>query len=451
MIPDLPYPSLREAADALKRRRVSARELAEIVLQRIAELNPRIGAFTDEMAETALRDADRVDRKRRSGSTLGPLAGIPVGVKDLIDTTPAICSGGLPFLAGYRPSKDALAVRRLRRAGAIVVGVTATDPGAFDVRTLAVRHPQDPSLIVGGSSGGSGAALAAGLCYAALGTDTGGSIRIPSACCAVAGLKPTHGRVPLDGVRPLVWSLDHVGPMARRADDLALVHAALDPSAFRGRRSAAPGTLAVAHDPAFPAHADPVVLDATRRAIEACADLGCRVREVALPRPDDVLEVHGTIFATEAAAYHMATFPQHRSEYSRLAREMFDFADKSRGVEYVRAYRRRDAFRQAMRALYREIDFLIVPTLPVPTPGRATETVRIGSRQYPVTLALIRYTCLFDHTGQPVVAMPSGTIRPGLSTGIQIVGGLGRDAETLAFASRLERALGLAVDHSVAA
>jgi Asp-tRNA(Asn)/Glu-tRNA(Gln) amidotransferase A subunit family amidase len=445
-IPELPFTSLRAAAVALKRKRISARELTDICVARIEQLNPTLGAFTGQLTECARREAEVVDRKRRSGATLGPLAGVPIAVKDLIDTTPAICSAGLPFLSSYRPAADATVVRRLRQAGAVILGVTATDPGAFGVRTAAVTHPQNQSLTVGGSSGGSGAALAAGLCFAALGSDTGGSIRIPSACCAVAGFKPTRGRVPLDGVRPLVWSLDHVGPMTCRAEDLALVQTVLDPAGFGDVTKSRRRKLVLGHDPAFYADAHEDVLRATQKVLHACRGLGAHIREVALPKPDDVIRIHGVIFAAESTAYHMDVFGQYRDQYSKIAHDMFDLAERTRGFEYVRATRERAALTSRLLDLYRKLDFILLPTLPVLTPDKSADTIRIRSRDVDFTMALIRYTCLFDHTGQPVVAMPSGVVRPGVAPSIQIIGALSRDAETVGFASRLERTLGLDVD-----
>ena len=221
---------LTAAAAALESGELSSVDLTDQTLDRIERLNPRLCALSDVTADSARREAARADRRRARDVRVEPLTGIPVAVKDIIDTTPAVCSSGLDFLSDYRPETDAKVVRQLRRAGAVVVGVSASDPGAFGVRTAAVTHPQAPERTVGGSSGGSGAALAAGLAFAALGSDTGGSIRIPSACCVVAGLKPTRGRVSLEGVRPLVWSLDHVGPMTRSARDLGLVQQALDPA-----------------------------------------------------------------------------------------------------------------------------------------------------------------------------------------------------------------------------
>jgi Asp-tRNA(Asn)/Glu-tRNA(Gln) amidotransferase A subunit family amidase len=448
-VPELPFTSLRAAAVALKQKRISARELTNICVARIEQLNPTLGVFTHQLTESARREAEAVDRKRRSGATLGPLAGVPIAIKDLIDTTPAICSAGLPFLSSYRPAADATVVRRLRRAGAVILGVTATDPGAFGVRTAAVTHPQDPSLTVGGSSGGSGAALAAGLCLAALGSDTGGSIRIPAACCAVAGFKPTRGRVPLTGVRPLVWTLDHIGPMTPRAEDLLFIQAVLDPPSFRKTKVPRHGRIVIGHDPSFYEDADNAIHRATAHALDACRELGSEIREIHLPNPDKIIEIHGTVFSAESTAYHMEVFGQHRAQYSEIAQEMFELAEKTSGYEYVRAMRASADLTKQILAVYPGIDFLLSPTLPVPTPNKTAETLRVGSRDIGFTMALIRYTCLFNHTGQPVVAMPSNIIAPGITPSIQIIGGLAHDAETLTFAKRLERSLDLSANLGV--
>src|SRR5690606_23942898 len=228
--------------------------------------------------------------------------GVPLALKDLIDVTPARCCAGLPFLRDYRPESDAEVTRRLREAGAVILGVGQTDPGAFDVRTLACTHPLHPERVVGGSSGGSGAAVAAGFAMATLGSDTGGSIRIPAACCGVAGFKPTYGRVPVDGVRPLAWSLDHVGPLARSVEDIAAVQRVLD-SEF-SREAATLGSPVVGVDEAYFDDAQPEVKDAVREALEAARTLGWKIVNVSLPSPDTVMDFHMVNLPCEAAAYH---------------------------------------------------------------------------------------------------------------------------------------------------
>lgn len=441
---DLPCSTIATAAAALRRGTLSAVELTQWVLDRVRDLNPGIGAITDVLAESALREAARVDRRRSAGAKLAPLAGIPLAIKDIIDTTPAMCSAGLSFLNDYRPVDDAKVVRRLRRAGGVVIGVSATDPGAFGVRTPAVTHPHAPGRTVGGSSGGSAAALAAGFCLGALGTDTGGSIRIPSACCATAGFKPTRGRVSLNGVRPLVWSLDHVGPMTRRAADLEAIQSVIDPR-FPRTQGARKRRPIVGYDPGYGADADAQVQAGLEAALAACAEFGASLRTVALPNPDEALDIHGIIFCAESAAYHRTEFPDRFDQYPTLVRQLFDMAMRSSGVDYVQAMRRREAITARTEALFEDVDFILVPTTPVLPPAVEAETVELAGRTCDYTFAMVRYTCLLDHTGHPVVAMPATIAASGLATSVQVIGPHHRDADVLAFATRLEEVLDLPI------
>lgn len=446
---DVPYTSLEEAARAVQSGAISSLALTERLIERIAAIDAGIHAITDVLAASARQEARRADRWRAAGRMPSAIAGVPVVVKDIIDTPPAACSAGLSFLAEYRPEKPATVVRRLRRAGAVVLGVTASDPGAFGVRTPSVRHPQGGDRTVGGSSGGSGAALAAGFAFAALGTDTGGSIRIPAACCAVAGLKPTRGRVPTTGVRPLVWSLDHVGPLTPRVADLPFIQPVLDPRYASTGAPPARGRSRIGHDPAYYRDADAAVRDGIEAVLASCHALGCEVVEVSLPDPDDVLEVHTTIFCAEAAAYHGDTFPEHIANYPDEAKVLLDLARGHTGADYVRAARRRAEITRRVETLFKSVDLLVLPTLPVLPPRRDAPTVAVAGKETNFTLALVRYTCLFDHTGHPVVAMPSKVLGPGLATSVQVVAGLRRDAAAVAFAGALERQLDLEIDRDV--
>jgi aspartyl-tRNA(Asn)/glutamyl-tRNA(Gln) amidotransferase subunit A len=448
-VPQLPYPTLVAAAQALERGEATAVSLTDALLARIEAINPKLDAVTDVLAATARREAQRSDARRAAGKSLGPLDGVPILIKDIVDTPPAICSAGLPFLRDYRPKEPAIVVRRLRDAGAVILGVTASDPGAFGTRTAAVTHPQDPTLSVGGSSGGSGSALAAGLGFAALGTDTGGSIRIPAACCAVAGFKPTRGRVSTKGVRPLVGSLDHVGPLARGVADLAAVQALLDP---RYRHTAAPGRhRAVGHDPAWLEEADPRIRDAIVRVLAACRDLGYAIREVRLPRPSEYVATHRVIFCSESAAYHFATFPDRLEEYPETPRRIFAAARQHTGYDLVGAMRRRADMSAVVQALFDSVDFLVTPTLPALGARRDAATLPIGGKDVDFTLAMIRFTHLFNHAGNPVVALPTAALAPGIAASAQIVGPLDRDAAVLGFAQQIEDALQVAIDYRIAA
>lgn len=446
---DILFEGLGTVARHLREGEVTAAQLTELALERIEAQNSRLNALSNVLTDTARYEAARIDRQRRDGKPLGALAGIPVVTKEIIDTTPAVCSAGLPYLTDYRPARDAPVVRRLRRAGAVIVGVSVSDPGAFGVRTAAVTHPQASDLTVGGSSGGSGAALASGLCFAALGTDTGGSIRIPSACCVTSGLKPTHGRVSTEGVRPLVWSLDHVGPMTRGVSELAAVEAVLDPRYARTRTAGVSGDVVVGHDPAYYADVEPMVKQGMDTALDACLSMAVEVREVSLPRPDDVIDMHTIIFCAESAAYYLAGFADRRNEFPETQRMLIDLAETHTGYQHVQAMRARTEITRRVDGLFDQVSYLLSPTLPVLTPRRDAPAITVGGRELDFTLALIRYTCLFNHTGHPVVAMPASVVRAGVGPGIQIIGPRNRDADVVAFAERIERSLGLDIDYSV--
>lgn len=445
------YDTLLQAAEALCAARVSSEELTRDAISRIEEINPRLGAVTDLAASSALRAARDSDSRRAEGGARGVLDGIPVLIKDCIDMRGVVCSAGLPFLADHRPDADAPVVRWLRSAGAVILGVSATDPGTFGVRTPAVTHPQAPALTVGGSSGGSAAALAAGFCLGALGTDTGGSIRIPSACCLTAGLKPSYARVSSVGVRPLAPSADHVGPMARRAADLRAIAEVIDRRFARAVRRRDGRTLAIGHAPAYWRDAAPEVADGMSAALDAAQKLGGRIREVALPGPDAVGEFHVAILAAESAAYHFTTFPAQLDVYSPVARGLFEIARNQRGYEYLLACQKREEARRAVDAAFEDVDFLLVPTLPVTPPRRDAESVLVGGIDRDFTWALVRYTALFDHTGHPAVSLPTSVIAPGTGTSVQVVGARDSDKDVLGFAESLERELALSVDWSIRA
>lgn len=438
--------SLTAAARHIAAGEITSADLIDAALERIEKWNGRVGALTEVLTDRAQREARKVDGRRAGGGRLPELAGVPIVVKDLIDTTPAACPAGLPFLADYHPETDAEVVRRLRRAGAVIVGVAATDAGAFGVRTPQVTHPQAPDRSVGGSSGGSAAALAAEFALGALGSDTGGSIRIPSACCLTAGLKPTYGRVSTAGVRPLASSLDHVGPMARRVADLTLMARVLDPAFDRSASKRGGGPLVVGHDPRYGEDAEPEVLAGVGRALEACRALGAEVREVRLPAPDEVLEIHTVVFCAESAAYHFATFPGELEAYPAPVRRLLELSRGHTGYQYVQAMRKRQEIGARVQAVLADVDVVVLPTLPVLAPPRGAATLVVGGVERDFTLALIRYTCLFDHTGNPVLSLPVSVVAPGLGASAQLVGRLDRDADVLAFGEQLEQALDVRVD-----
>jgi Asp-tRNA(Asn)/Glu-tRNA(Gln) amidotransferase A subunit family amidase len=419
---------------AIRERDVSAQDLTSRFLARIERGNPRICAMRHVAARDALDTARALEAHIRAGGALPPLAGLPVVIKENCDTAGLPCSAGLSFRKNHVPATDSWVTARLRAAGAIVLGVSVSDPGAFSVRTPDVTHPRDPSLTVGGSSGGSAAALAAGFCLGAIGTDTGGSIRIPSACCGTVGLKPTYGALPMDGIFPLVKSLDHVGPMARTVEDARVLWRAL-----AGAKSApALTSRRVGYDPAWVEIADKPIRAAFDIALEKLRHQGIAPVEVALPDLDDAVAMHGQIFLVEAAAYHCAHHREFIDGYPPIAREWFATANGMNVGAYVNACIRRGAMSRTVDRLLETVDAVITPTLGVARAQKNAERVFIGNAEQDFTMGLVRLTCLFDHTGHPAIAFPVPNAPDALASSIQIIGPRGCEERILDLAQMIQ-------------
>jgi Asp-tRNA(Asn)/Glu-tRNA(Gln) amidotransferase A subunit family amidase len=425
--------SVVAALTAIRERDVSAQELTSRFLKRIESGNGDIGALRHTLADQAIEVARAMDVRIRAGEALPPLAGLPVVVKENCDTVGAPCSAGLSFRADHMPSTDSSITARLRAAGAIVLGVSVSDPGAFGVRTPDVTHPIDPTLTVGGSSGGSAAALAAGFCLGAIGTDTGGSIRIPSACCGTVGLKPTFGALPMGGIFPLIPSLDHVGPMARTVEDLALLWGALRDDASRDD---AP-TQKIGFDPIWLYEADTGIRDAFVQILELLKTQGVECQEVQLPSLDEISEMHGRIFFVEGAAHHYANFKEHIGSYPAIAQSWFAAALQAPVGDYVNASEKRVRFTNQVNRLLEDVDVILTPTLSVSRPRCDAEELTVSGKSCDFTMALVRQTCLFDHTGHPALAMPLNDSTETPPPSLQIVGRHRGESRILRFARAL--------------
>lgn len=436
-----PFDTLESLTEKLASGEVVSLELTEALLDRIAHLNPSIGAYSGVLAVSAMREAAQSDARRSKGKPLGPLDGVPVAVKDLIDTTPAVCGAGLDHLKTYIPDEDATVVKALRDAGAVILGVTESDPGGFSTETLAVHNPVQVDRIAGGSSGGSAAAVAAGLAYAALGTDTGGSIRIPAACCGVYGFKPSYGRVPEKGVRPLAPSLDHVGPIARSVGDLRIIQNAIDPhfaietpsDIVKEIRVSVPAGVGFAFDETV-----------RQTLIEACKRLekaGIALKGVELPNGSEILPFHMVNLPVEAAHYHQENFPHDWSDYPSTARKTVEIGLSRTPEDIERAEAARHKTTEFVEALFDDADVLLLPVMPVETPKRGEQTFAFEGRTLSKLEATVWNTSIFNQTGHPVVAL---TVRPnGHSTpiGLQVVGPLNSDARLVETASHLQEFL----------
>ncbi len=429
--------SIARLAPQLEAGQLSAERLVTDTLERIARVNPAINAFITVAGERALAEARRLDAERARGRYLGPLHGVPITVKDLIDVE------GLPTTAASRVRRahvareDAPLVARLRAAGAIVIGKTNLHEFAYgttseDSAYGAVRNPVDPTRSPGGSSGGSAAAIAAGLCAGSVGTDTGGSIRIPSAACGTVGLKPTFDELPCDGVVPLSRSLDHVGPMAADVTSVWMLYQAMA-GGVGGRGGpplqggAAPGEGLRAVRFGVPRRYFLDRLDNDVRArfeetIERLRHADARVIDVDVPHTDAIATVYLHIQLPESSAYHAVTLEREPESYTPPVRVRLEMGRYVLAEDYARAQRGRDVLRGEVDAALRDVDALALPTLPIPAPTIGQATVRIGTADIPVRAVMLRLTQLFNITGHPAISLPCGQTPAGLPVALQLVG-----------------------------
>jgi aspartyl-tRNA(Asn)/glutamyl-tRNA(Gln) amidotransferase subunit A len=436
-----PADGLGEQARRIRGGEATSVELVERALERIEGLDGRLGAFVLVLGERARAEAAERDAERRRGLVAGPLHGVPVAVKDLIDVAGEVTAAGSPKLAGNRASADAEVVGRLRAAGAVVVGKTRTHEFAYGVTTPGTANPWDLGRIAGGSSGGSAAAVAGGLVAGALGSDTAGSIRIPSACCGVVGLKPTWGRVPATGVWPLSWSCDHVGPIAGSVADAALLDRVL---------AGAPG------DPEAPGQGPPPVpprigrlvgedLGPVDPAVTAVVDDLCRRMEAAGATLDEVTlplkAARGAVAAivlAEAAAAHADLLAETGEEgYSRAMLAMIRIGRSALAAEYLAGLRYRGRFVAEIEGLLAGRDALLLPTLPCVAPATGQRTVTLDGAEVGVQATLTRLPGPFNCSGSPVLSLPAGQVDT-LPVGVSLVGRIGGDRHLLAVAAWAE-------------
>jgi aspartyl-tRNA(Asn)/glutamyl-tRNA(Gln) amidotransferase subunit A len=421
--------SIDELGRQLRARELSAAELLETCLRRIDAEDRNLNAFIRVMAEEARGQAAEADRDLAAGRERGPLHGIPIAVKDLIDIK------GLPTTAasrvrdGHRADADAAVVTQLRRAGAIVIGKTNLHEFAYgttseDSAFGPVRNPHDASRSPGGSSGGSAVAVAAGMAVAALGTDTGGSVRIPAAACGTVGLKPTYGEVSVDGVVPLSRTLDHVGSLARTVSDAWLLHRVLVGHGEHQPVDAAPvGALRLAVPRAYFCELlDGEVGSEFEATLDRLRQAGAHVDEVSIPHAAAAPAVYIHIHAAEAAEYHAWTLDTAADRYTPNVRLRLEMGRYILAEDHVRARIACEYLRREVDAALEGHDVLLLPTLPIPAPRIGVETLTIAGSEQPVRALMLRCTQLFNLTGHPALSMPCGTTSHGLPCGLQLVG-----------------------------
>lgn len=449
--------SVEQAAHLLRRKKISPVELTEAALARIERYNPLLNAFLTVLAEPARRQARAAEREILRGRARGPLHGIPVALKDNFWTRGVRTTAGSKILAEFVPARDSEVAARLRAAGAILLGKTNMHEFAYGITSEnphygPVRNPWDRERVSGGSSGGSAAAVAAGLCFASVGTDTGGSVRIPAALCGVTGLKPTFGLVSLAGTVPLAPSFDHAGPLARSVADVCLLLGALAGDSPQGARRPDCRRLRAGRRPlrvGWPKHFYFERLDGeVRRLVESAAQrlaaaLGAEVREVPLPRLGDTVEAATNLIVAEASYYHESQgyYPARAAEYGEDVRGHLEWGHELRAVDYLRAAEKRREVEEDFRAAFERAEILVAPTSPIPAPRIGEGSVRIaGERETAVRAELLRLTRPANLTGLPALTIPCGFTSQGLPAGLQLLGPRGTEARLLSAARAYEDA-----------
>ncbi|HKD06237.1 MAG TPA: amidase [Bryobacteraceae bacterium] len=442
--------TIREAAAALRGRKVSSEELTRESLRTI-QANERLNAFITVTEDLALDQARRADEEIARGEDRGPLHGIPYALKDVFSTKGIRTTCGSKIFAEHVPDHDSAVYEKLTRAGAVLMGKTGLQEFAYGITCNnphygAIRNPRDPSRIPGGSSGGSAAAVVSGMVFFAMGSDTGGSIRIPAAFCGCAGIKPTTGRVSRYGVLPLDFSLDHMGPLARTAEDTGIVLQAIagfdsrdDTSsrqtvgdygapagdAVRGKRVGVPQNF-------FNERLLPEVTRAFQAALKDAESAGARLVPIRVPDPVEINAVSRVILLAEASAL-MEPYLHRRADFGADVLALLDQGRFLPATDYVNAQRLRRLFQKEWARLWQDVDCIFTPTAPITAPEIGAKTIEIDGAPEDVRLASTRYVRAINVLGLPAISVPLGV--NGLPVGLQVIGKPFGEAEIIGFAA----------------
>jgi aspartyl-tRNA(Asn)/glutamyl-tRNA(Gln) amidotransferase subunit A len=437
--------TIEEFGRRLRAREITAAQITEDCLKRVEADNERLNAFILVMANDARRQAKELDQELAAGHDRGPLHGVPISIKDLLDIRGVPTTAASRVRSGHVAQRDAPAIAHLRLAGAVFVGKTNLHEFAFgttneDSAFGPARNPHDPTRSPGGSSGGSGASVAAGMALASIGTDTGGSIRIPAAACGVVGLKPTLGEVSIDGVVPLSRTMDHIGPLTQSVADASLVYHALlgdahakppAPMPLHGLRLAVPRAY-------FCDLLDAEVRARFDAALDRLRAAGVHVDEITIQHANDIAAIYLHIVLSDAAAYHAATLETMWDQYTPNVRTRLEMGRHVLAEDYVRALAGRDVLKREVDAALAQHDALVLPTMPIPAPVIGASTVQVGKTAEPVRNMMLRLTQPFNVSGHPAIAIPSGTTSAGLPCSVQLVGCRGQTDALLRIALACE-------------
>ncbi len=455
---DLISRPIHQLAPLIQAKQISPVELFENALERIHKLQPTLNAFITTTEEEGRRSAAAADAEIRSGHYRGPLHGIPISIKDLFATRGVRTTAGSKVLANSIPDYDATAVARLHQAGMVLIGKTNMHEFAYGVTNDnphygPARNPWDPTRVPGGSSGGSAAAVASSQCSASLGSDTGGSIRIPSAVCGVVGLKPTYGRVSRYGAIPLSWSLDHVGPITKSVEDAAIMLAAiagpdpLDPSSssrplpdyrremqwsIRGLRLGVPRQY-------FFEHVDSAIQGVLSAAIRQFESMGAVPVDVDIPDLENCSAMEAHITLAEATSYHEPYLKKQADDYGPGVRTNLEAGRYLLATDYVKSQRARTLLQRNFNEAFKHADVIVSPTLPAFPPRVGEVWVQSGDLREHIIDAFLRFNIPYDLTGLPGISVPCGFSSTGLPVGLQIAGRPFEETTILKAASAYEQ------------
>ena len=448
---DLAWLDLSDASKKIQTRTISPVELTKACLERIERLNQQLNAFITVTADSAIEEARIAEKEISEGNWRGPLHGIPIAVKDLIETANIRTTAASRVLENYVPTKDAPIIQRLREAGVVLLGKLNLHEFAYGGSSMishfgVVKNPWNTAHITGGSSSGSAAAVAAGLCYGTIGTDTAGSIRLPSSCCGTVGLKPSYGLVGIRGIIPLSWTHDHAGPMTRTVADAALVLQAIAsydpediyshkfpavhyPAAMEEKTSSL--RLGVPHN-SFWKDLDNEVAQAADAALKVLIHLTAGAREIDIPIPTET-----AVFRCEPFVYHQRYLSQHADEYDPETLRRINSGANVTALEYVNGYSKLQQHRREILKVFEDVDLLITPTSPILPPTiAALEAAPQDLR--PTEILMLRNTRPFNVFGLPAISIPCGFSKSGLPIGLQIAAVSGAESNVLALARAYE-------------
>jgi aspartyl-tRNA(Asn)/glutamyl-tRNA(Gln) amidotransferase subunit A len=446
-------------SELIRKKEISPVEVTQFFLERIQKFQPLLNAYITVIGDSALHQAKQAEREIARNGYRGSMHGIPISIKDLICTRGIRTTAGSKILRRFVPKENAAVIDRLQEAGAIILGKTNLHEFAFGVTNAnphfgPARNPWDPERIPGGSSGGSAITVSAAMALASIGTDTGGSIRIPAAACACVGLKPTYGRVSLRGIIPLAGSLDHVGPLTRCVQDAAILLDFMADSApiisgrypgakhsfvrelrkgIRGLRIGLPKNY-------FFTHISAPVRKNVSAAVLLLEHLGAQVREVALKGMEETGELAGIITSGEALANHWNWINARAQDYGKDVSSRIIEAMNQRSSDYILAQMRRGKYAERLSQIFQLVDVLAVPTIPIATPRLGDDEVVLGGRLETIRSSLLRLTRPANLSGLPAISLPCGFSRDGLPVGLQLIGKRWDEATLLRAAFAFEQA-----------